>query len=88
MVVRTDKPFAEEEWLGQPVQIGDAEAAFDRVLVRRMMVGMAQHDLPESGDVLKHIGQREGNPLCLAIGGQVTRPGMLRVGDSVLTPLS
>jgi uncharacterized protein len=84
LVVRTSEPFEEEAWLGQPVQIGTAEAAFEVVLPRCVMVGMAQPGLARSNAVLKRIAARTDNPLGMAIGGQVTRPGTITVGDPVL----
>src|SRR5579875_3151757 len=87
LVVHTRKPFIEETWLGRTVCIGTGKdavhAVFDRVLERCVMVGMRQPGLTESGAVLKRIGQRDDNPLCMAIGGQITRPGLLRTGDPV-----
>jgi uncharacterized protein len=88
LVVRTEEPFIEESWLGRVVQLGcgqDAVAAvFDRVLERCVMVGMAQPGLSESGAVLKRVGKREENSLCLAIGGNITRRGTVRAGDPVI----
>jgi uncharacterized protein len=84
LVVRTSEPFEEEAWLGQPVQIGTAEAAFEVVLPRCVMVGMAQPGLARSNAVLRRIAARTDNPLGMAIGGQVTRPGTITVGDPVL----
>jgi uncharacterized protein len=83
LVVRTSEPFEEEAWLDAPVRIGAAEAVFELVLPRCVMVGMAQPGLPESGAVLKRIGARTDNPLGLAIGGEVTRPGRVTLGDLV-----
>jgi MOSC domain-containing protein len=87
LVVHTEEPFIEESWLGRAVQVGSGEDAvavvFDRVLERCVMVGMAQPGLSESGAVLKRIGTRDDNALCLAIGGSVARPGTVRVGDTV-----
>jgi uncharacterized protein YcbX len=87
LVVRTAEPFIEESWLGHPVQIGAGQdavhAVFDRVLVRCVMVGMRQPGLAASGAVLKRIAQREVNPLRLAIGGLITRPGTVRVGAPI-----
>jgi uncharacterized protein len=80
IVVRTEEPFAEEAWIGRTVRIGEAEAIFDRVFMRCVMVNMAQPGLPV-GNVLKKIGQR-GDP-CLAIGGSVCKPGTIRLGDIV-----
>jgi uncharacterized protein YcbX len=80
IVVRTDEPFAEEAWIGRTVRIGEVDAIFDRVFMRCVMVNMAQPGLP-AGKVLKKIGQR-GEP-CIAIGGVVSTPGTIRLGDIV-----
>jgi uncharacterized protein len=84
IVVRTDEPFAEEAWIDRPVQIGSVVAVFDRVFMRCVMVGMAQPGLGESGDVLRRIGDRHDNPVCMAIGGQISQPGTVKVGDQVI----
>jgi uncharacterized protein len=83
LVVRTSEPFEEEAWLEQPVQIGTLEAMFEVILPRCVMVGMAQPGLARSNAVLKRISARTDNPLGMAIGGQVTKPGTIRVGDLV-----
>jgi uncharacterized protein YcbX len=83
VVVRTEVPFAEEAWVGRPIRIGSAEAVFDRVFTRCVMVGMAQPGLGESGEVLKRIGERTDNPVCLAIGGHIREAGTIKVGESV-----
>jgi uncharacterized protein len=83
IVVRTGEPFEEEAWLDRPVQIGTVEAAFEMVLPRCVMVGMAQPGLVRSNAVLKRIAARTDNPLGMAIGGQVTKAGTIRVGDLV-----
>jgi uncharacterized protein len=88
VVVRTSEPFAEESWLGREVRLGGgsgaAQAVFDRVLQRCVMVGMAQPGLTQSGTILKRIAQRETNSLCLAIGGHIIAAGAIRAGDPVL----
>jgi len=83
LVVRTSEAFEEEAWLDQPVQIGSARGVFEVILPRCVMVGMAQPGLTRSGAVLKRIGARTDNPLGMAIGGQVTTPGTISVGDLV-----
>ena len=82
-VVRTDQPFAEEQWIGRVLRIGSAEAVFDRVFMRCVMVGMEQPGLPDSSDVLKRVGQREDNPVCLAVGGEIVTAGQVSLGDAV-----
>ena len=87
LVVRTRQPFVEESWLGCLIRIGTGQdavhAVFDRVIERCVMVGMRQPGLSASGTVLKRIAWRESNPLRLAIGGVITRPGTVRVGAPV-----
>jgi len=83
LVVRTSEPFEEEAWLERRVQIGTAEAMFEVILPRCVMVGMAQPGLARSNAVLKRIGARTDNPLGMAIGGQVTKPGTISLGDLV-----
>ncbi len=83
LVVRTSEPFEEEAWLAQPVQVGTAAAVFEVILPRCVMVGMAQPGLARSNAVLKRIAARTDNPLGMAIGGQVTKPGTISVGDPV-----
>jgi uncharacterized protein YcbX len=80
IVVRTEEPFAEEEWVDRRVRIGSSQAVFDRVFMRCVMVGMAQPGLGESGDVLKRIADRG---LCMAIGGHVCQRGTVRVGEQI-----
>jgi uncharacterized protein len=84
IVVRTREPFEEEAWVGSLVRIGSAAAVFDRVFMRCVMVGMAQPGLGESSDVLKRIAGRRDNPVCMAIGGGISEPGMISVGDAVV----
>jgi uncharacterized protein len=83
LIVRTSEPFEEEAWLEQPVQIGTAEAVFEVILPRCVMVGMAQPGLARSTAVLHRIAARTDNPLGMAIGGRVTKPGAISVGDPV-----
>ena len=86
IVVRTEEPFAEEAWVDRTVRIGSIEAIFDRVFMRCVMVGMAQRDLAESGAVLKAIADR--GAVCMAIGGHVSQPGTVRVGDEIVVSLA
>lgn len=83
LVVRTAEPFEEEAWLDRPVQIGTAQVVFEVILPRCVMVGMAQPGLARSNTVLKRIAARTDNPLGMAIGGRVTKPGTISVGDPV-----
>jgi uncharacterized protein YcbX len=85
LVIGTSEPFIEETWLGRDLAVGAGADAvhlrFDRVLQRCVMVGMAQPGLTESGEVLRRLGRRAAHPVCLALGGFITRPGVVRSGD-------
>lgn len=83
LVVRTQEPFAEEQWLGRRVRIGTAVFEFDRVFQRCVMVGMAQPGLPDSSAVLRRIAARQDRPVCLAVGGHVLEPGDLTAGQEL-----
>lgn len=87
LVIRTEEPFAEEALLGRPVRIGAGGeavlAVFDRVIERCVMTSAAQGPLPPAPGMLKLLARRPGHPLRLAVGGHVTRPGLIRVGESV-----
>jgi uncharacterized protein len=87
LVIATQVPFIEESWLGRRIRISagadSVHVSFDRVLQRCVMVGMGQPGLPPSAAVLRRIAERDTQPLCLAIGGQVLRPGTVRAGDLV-----
>ena len=85
LVIGTIEPFIEESWLGRDITIGTGADAvhvvFDRVLQRCVMVGMAQPGLSESGEVLRRLGRRPDHPVCLALGGLIVRPGVIRAGE-------
>jgi uncharacterized protein len=88
LVVRTTRPFEEEEWVGRTVHVGAADDAvelvFTHVLERCVMTVSEQADLPPAPGMLKLLGQRVDQPLRLAIVGAVTKPGVVRRGDPVL----
>lgn len=88
LVVRTAEPFEEESWVGRTVRVGAggdaAELAFTHVLERCVMTTMEQADLPPALGMLKMLGQREDQPLRLAVVGTATRLGIVRNGDPVI----
>ena len=88
LVVRTTEPFAEEAWVGRTVRVGSGddavELAFTHVLERCVMTTMEQADLPPALGMLKMLGQREDQPLRLAVVGAATRLGVVRTGDPVV----
>lgn len=88
LVVRTREPFEEEAWIGRTVRIGSGgdavELSFTHVLERCVMTTMEQADLPPALGMLKMLGQREDQPLRLAVAGAATRTGTVREGDPVV----
>ena len=82
---------AEDGWLGQRLQVGDAVLRFDghvgRCLVTSRDPETGQITLPTL-DLLRayRSGIRTTEPLPFGVYGRVLRPGTVRVGDSV-TPL-
>jgi hypothetical protein len=48
------------------------------------MTTMEQDDLPPALGMLKMLGQREDQPLRLAVAGAATRTGTVRAGDPVV----
>jgi len=88
LVVRTAEPFEEEAWVGRAVRIGSGDDAveltFTHVLTRCVMTTMEQADLPPALGMLKMLGQREEQPLRLAVVGAATRTGIVRIGDPVV----
>ncbi|HEU5265586.1 MAG TPA: hypothetical protein VFU35_02755, partial [Jatrophihabitans sp.] len=80
--------FEEEAWVGRTVHIGSGDDAveltFTHVLERCVMTTMEQADLPPALGMLKMLGQREDQPLRLAVVGAATRTGIVRIGDPVV----
>ena len=80
--IGSDQPFAEREWLGRRVAIGnDAVARAQQECPRCIMVTHGFDDLPKDPKVLRAIVQEaSGN---LGIYADVGQPGTVRVGDSL-----
>ena len=87
LVVRTAEPFEEETWVGRTVRVGSGDNAvelvFSHVLERCVMAAAEQADLPPVPGMLKLLAQRVDQPMRLAVVGAVTRPGVIRRGDTL-----
>jgi uncharacterized protein YcbX len=73
--------FVEDEWIGQTVQVGEAELTVFAPTVRCRMTVHAQPGLPRDLGVATAVNaEHDGN---LGIYAVVKTPGRVRVGDSV-----
>ncbi len=77
----SDDPFPENLWVGQTLEIGDAQIRVDTECPRCVMITRPFADLPEDRSVLRRV-VRDANQN-LGVYATVTRPGTVRVGDEV-----
>jgi uncharacterized protein len=74
--------FIEDGWVGGLLQVGDqVELLVTGRTERCVMTTHAQEELPHDPRVLRAIGTHNG--LCLGVYAEVSRPGVVRVGDAV-----
>lgn len=82
------EPFAEEEWLGRTVQVGEARVRplgnVGRCIVTSRDPESGEVDLPTL-DLLRELraGVQSTEPLPFGVVGEVVQPGAVRVGDRV-----
>ncbi|KUL55574.1 MULTISPECIES: MOSC domain-containing protein [unclassified Streptomyces] len=87
IVVETDEPWIEEDWVGREITIGaggEAEPLRLRVtrrVVRCVMVTQAQPGLPVDNRVLKALTAARG--MCVGVHTDVVTPGPVALGDTV-----
>jgi uncharacterized protein YcbX len=81
LVVQTEQPYAEEDWVGHDVTIGEAGLRVSEPIERCRMVGVAQVGLPARPGMLRAISDH--HDLCAGIYASVVRPGTISVGDVV-----
>ncbi len=77
----SDDPFPENGWVGQTIEIGDAQIRIDTECPRCVMITRPFADLPEDRSVLRRV-VRDANQN-LGVYATVTRAGDVRVGDEV-----
>ncbi|NYG59129.1 hypothetical protein BJ980_002052 [Nocardioides daedukensis] len=81
ILLATDEPFIEEQWVGQEITIGDIVLRGVRRIPRCRMVDIDQDGARVEGRLLKPLTQERD--MCLAVYADVVRTGVLRVGDEV-----
>lgn len=82
VVVATDRPNTEEDWVGHEVALGPVLVRVTETIERCRMVGVAQVGLAERPGMLRVIG--DVNRLQAGIYADVLVPGPLAVGDPVV----
>lgn len=81
LVVDTEEPFAEEEWLGKPVLIGGCALEVESRVPRCRMIDVDQDGAPAAVPWLKPLGQARDAQV--AVYARVVVPGLISVGDRV-----
>jgi hypothetical protein len=82
ILLDTDEPWLEEDWVGREVAVGDeVRLRVTNRMKRCVMTTMAQRDLPEDRRVLKTLTADRG--MCIGVGTTVVVPGTVRLGDTV-----
>lgn len=81
--------FAENDWAGRAVRVGDVELVLGEPTPRCVMTTVAQAGLDQDKDILQAIARDNrltnelGSYACLGCYATVTRPGTIRVGDEI-----
>ncbi|HET8601790.1 MAG TPA: MOSC domain-containing protein [Segeticoccus sp.] len=81
LVVETEEPWIEEDWVGRRVDIGDVSLVVTERIPRCRMVDIRQGDVPERPGVLKTLTATRG--MCLAVYAEPLTEDTVRVGDPV-----
>lgn len=82
IVLRTQRPFQEEEWIGHTVRLGTALLSVEMASPRCAMVDAETADLPPARGLLRAVG--EANRARLGVVASVVLPGRIAVGDLVV----
>ncbi len=91
LVEGTDDGFAEDDWVGHTVSLGDGAAMSVSMLTMRcIMTTLAQDDLPVDRDVLRTVAKHHrrdipdlGTWACAGVYGATAASGTVQVGDPV-----
>ncbi|MGY2130112.1 MOSC domain-containing protein [Blastococcus sp. SYSU DS0617] len=91
LVGGTEPGFAEDDWVGRSVCLGDSARAGVRMLTMRcVMTTLAQGDLPEDRGTLRTVARHHrreipglGTWACAGVYADVTGEGVVRTGDPV-----
>jgi len=74
--------FAEDEWLGRRLRLGEQVVlTIEMRMPRCVMVNLPQEELPADGRMLKAV--TAANDATLGVLGTVKRAGTVRIGDAV-----
>ena len=76
-----DRPYAEDEWVGSVLHVGDAAVRVDRRDPRCIIVNVDPDSGRPDAQLLKSIGQQR--QACAGVYGTIVRPGLVRVDDPV-----
>ncbi len=76
-----EEPFAEDDWVGRVLQIGDASVRIDRRDSRCVIVNVDPRRGQPDAPLLKLLGQHRD--AFAGVYGTTVRPGVVRVGDPV-----
>ena len=81
---------AEDDWIGSPVQVGDAKIVVNgdvgRCLVTSLDPDRGVTDLDTLGTLARYRREGRNEPLPFGVYGAVAAPGRVRVGDTVRVP--
>lgn len=80
IVLDTDVPFLEEEWVGRELALGPAGLRIVGRTPRCRMVDLAQDGVEPGTSWLPALGRERD--LCLAVYAEVVHPGTVSLGDS------
>jgi uncharacterized protein YcbX len=78
------EPFAEDDWVGSVLQIGEARIRVDLRDERCVMVNVDPATTDRNAEVLKAIARER--QACLGVYASTVTPGPIAVGDRVLSP--
>ncbi|MEV8018281.1 MOSC N-terminal beta barrel domain-containing protein [Streptomyces sp. NPDC086554] len=82
IVVETDEPWAEEEWVGREIDFGgELRLRVTERIERCVMTTQAQRGLPADNRVLKTLTATRG--MCIGVYADVVTPGTLALGATV-----
>lgn len=71
--------FPEDRWVGCTLALGEVEVRVVERTERCVMTTQAQRHLPRRPEILKTIGSV--NDACAGVYAEVSRPGVVRIGD-------
>ena len=79
VVLGSDEPFVEEQWVDREIEIGSARLRVVQRIPRCRMIDIRQDGADPGVKWLKSLTHERD--MCLAVYADVTRPGRISVGD-------